>query len=190
VFADPLLHQQPPRTGEMRKNIYDTNYLPFPRRNRGLQSDEQFGKFVEVIQKLYVNIPLLPAIEVPTYAKYIRDIINKKRPLPTTEVIKLAEECSATILNKPPKKKEDPRCPTIDCSIGNQDFNNALCDLGASVSVMRASVYKKLEHSTLEPTSMCLQLVDQSVRYPLGKHSSQDKRFPCASRLRGTGHEF
>jgi len=123
---------------------------------------------VEVIQKLYVNIPLLDAIEVPTYAKYIRDILNKKRPLPTTEVIKLIEECSATILNKSPRKKKDPGCPTIECLIENQHFNNALCDLGASVSVMPSSIYKKLNHTTLEPTSMCLQLADQTVQYPLG----------------------
>jgi len=128
----------------------------------------QFGKFVEVIQKLYVNIPLLDAIQVPTYAKYIRDILDKKRPLPTTEVIKLIEECSAAMLNKPPRKKKDLGCPTIDCSIENQHFNNALCDLEASVSVMPASVYKKLEHTTLEPTSMCLRLGDQSVRHPMG----------------------
>jgi len=146
VEAEDLL--QPPRTGEMRKDFYDTNYLPFSRRNRGLQSDEQFGKFVEVIQKLYVNKPLLDAIHVPTYAKYIRDILNKNRPLPTTEVIKLTEEYGAAILNKPPRKKKDPGCPTIDCSIGNQHFSNALCDLGASVSVMPASVYEKLEHIT------------------------------------------
>ena len=83
--------------------------------------DEQFGKFVEVIQKLYINIPLLDAIQVPTYAKYLRDILNNKRPLLTTEVIKLMEECSTTILNTSPVKK-DPGCPTIDCSIENQNF--------------------------------------------------------------------
>ena len=33
---------------------------------------------------------------------------------------------------------------------------------------MPASVYEKLEHTTLEPKSMCLQLADQSVRHPLG----------------------
>jgi hypothetical protein len=152
----------------MRQDFHDTTYLPFPRRNRRPQSDEEFGKFVEVIQKLYVNIPLLDATQVPTYAKYIRDILNKKRPLPTTEVIKLTEECSAAILNKSPEKKNDLGCPTIDCSIGDQYFNNALCDLGASVSVMPAAVYHKLNHSILEPTSMCLQLADQSVRYHLG----------------------
>jgi hypothetical protein len=53
--------------------------------------DAQFSKFVEIIQKLYINVPLLDALQVPTYAKYARDILNNKRPLPTTEVIKLTE---------------------------------------------------------------------------------------------------
>jgi hypothetical protein len=114
---------------EMRQDFHDTNFLPFPCRNQRVQMDEQFGKFIEVIQKLYINIPLLDAIQVPTYAKYLRDILNKKRPLPTTEVIKLTKECSAAILSKSPTKKKDPGCPTIDCSIGEQHFNNALCDL-------------------------------------------------------------
>ena len=89
--------------------------------------------------------------------------LTRRDHYPPPEVIKLTEECNAAILNKPPRKKKDPGCPTIDCSMGNQQFNNALCDLGASVSVMPASVYEKLEHTTLEPTSMCLQLADQSV---------------------------
>ena len=84
--------------------------------------DDQFGKFVEVIQKLYINIPLLDAIQVPSYAKYLRDILNNKRPLPTTKVIKVTEQCSAAILNTSPIKKKDPGCCTIDCSIGNQNF--------------------------------------------------------------------
>ena len=130
--------------------------------------DEQFSKFVEVIQKLYINIPLLDALQVPTYAKYVRDILNNKRPLPTSEVIRLTEECSVAILNKSPEKKKDPGCPTIECSIGNQYFNNELCDLGASVSVMPTSVYDKLNHTALVPTPMCLQLIDQSIRCPLG----------------------
>ena len=98
-------------------------------------ADEQFGKFIEVIKKLYVNIPLLDAMQVPTYAKYIKDILGNKRALPTTEVVQLTEECSAAILNPLLVKKKDPGCPTITCSIGTQHFSNTLCDLGASVSV-------------------------------------------------------
>jgi hypothetical protein len=130
--------------------------------------DEQFAHFVEMIQKIHVNVPLLDVMHVPTYARYIKDIINNKRPLPTVEVVKLTEECSAAILNQPPKRKEDPGCPTINCSIGTQHFGNALCDLGASVSIMPKVVFDKLNFTHLTPTPMHLQLADSSVRYPEG----------------------
>jgi hypothetical protein len=83
-------------------------------------------------------------------------------------VIKLIEECSAAILNISPTKKKDPRCPTIDYSIEDQRFNNAPCDLGESVNVMPKVVFDTLSYSMLEPTSMCIQLVNQSIRYPVG----------------------
>ena len=83
-------------------------------------------------------------------------------------MVKLTEECSATILNQLPKKKKDPGNPTISCSIGSQQFDQALCDLGASVSFIPKVVYDKLNHNSLSPTTMCLQLADQSVRYLAG----------------------
>jgi len=63
--------------------------------------------------------------------------------LPKTEVIKLMEESSEVILNKFLEKKKDPRCPTVDFSIGTQHFEHALCDLGASVSVMPKVIFDK-----------------------------------------------
>jgi hypothetical protein len=42
-----------------RQDFHDTNFIPYPRRLRKPQVNDQFGKFIEVIQKLYVNIPLL-----------------------------------------------------------------------------------------------------------------------------------
>jgi hypothetical protein len=78
-------------------------------------------------------------------------------------MVKLTEECSAAIL-----KKKDPGCPTISCSIGSKHFENALCDLGASVSVMPKVVFDKLNYTSLSPTTMCLQLADQSVCHPVG----------------------
>ena len=72
-----------PQERELQQDFHDTTLLPFSRRNRKAKMDEQFGKFVEVIQNLYINIPLLDAIHVSTYAKYLRDILNNKRPLPS-----------------------------------------------------------------------------------------------------------
>lgn len=54
---------------------------------------------MDVIQKIHINIPLVDAMRVPTYACYLKDILNNKRPLPTTEMVKLTEECSKAILH-------------------------------------------------------------------------------------------
>ncbi|XP_066165579.1 uncharacterized protein [Oryza sativa Japonica Group] len=84
------------------------------------------------------------------------------------EVVKLMEQCNNAILHKFPEKKKDPGCPTITCSIGAQQFNQAFCDIGASVSVMPMDVFEKLNFTMLAPTPMHLQLADSLVRYPTG----------------------
>jgi hypothetical protein len=101
---DDKVEELEPPVPKMTQDFHDSNILPFPRRKRKAKADEQFSKFAKVIQKLYINVPLLDTLQVPTYAIYIRDILNNKRPLPTTEVIKLTEECSAAILNMSPEK--------------------------------------------------------------------------------------
>ena len=53
---DPV---EPPRTS---RDYHDTTVLPFSEQIRKPVADEQFGKFVEEIKKLYVNIPLLDAM--------------------------------------------------------------------------------------------------------------------------------
>jgi hypothetical protein len=58
------------------------------------------------------------------------------------EVVKLTEECSVAILNRLPEKKKDPGCPMITCTIRTQQFDHALCDHGASVSVMPKLVFE------------------------------------------------
>ena len=167
--------EEPPREEEPEKvhegktaphELYDTQVLPFLVRAKKSSTDEQFSRFVEIIQQVNINVPLMDAMKVPTYAHYIKDIINNKRPLPTTEVIKLTEACSAAILHQLPKKKKDPGCPTIRCLIGAQSLDKALCDLGASVSVMPKAVFDQLNYSVLTPTPMQLQLANSSVRHP------------------------
>ena len=123
-------------------------------------TDEQFNRFVVVIQQVNINVPLMDAMQVPTYARNLKDIINNKRPLPTTEVVKLTMACSAAILHQLPKKKKDPGCTTIKCSIGTEIFDKALCDLGSSVSVMPKAVFDWLNYSVLAQTPMQLQLAD------------------------------
>jgi hypothetical protein len=98
--------------------FYDTQLLPFPKKIKRLASDERFNRFVDTIQCINISVALLEAMQVPTYPRYLKDILTNKRPLPTTKVIKLTEACSLAILQQLPKKKKDPGCPTSSCSIG------------------------------------------------------------------------
>jgi hypothetical protein len=43
-----------------RQDFHNTNFIPYPRRVRKPQADDQFRKFIEVIQKLYVNLYWMP----------------------------------------------------------------------------------------------------------------------------------
>ncbi|RDX78187.1 hypothetical protein CR513_41563, partial [Mucuna pruriens] len=51
---------------------------------------------------------------------------------------------------------------------GRCTFADAMLDLGASINVMPASVYKSLNFGDLEPTGVVIQLANQSVIQPIG----------------------
>jgi hypothetical protein len=130
--------------------------------------DEKFSCFVEVIRRMYVHILMLDAMQVPTYARYLKDILNQKRPIPEMDRLVFAERCNSAILNSLPDKVVDPGVPTISHLIGTQKFDQAHCDLRASVSVMPKVIYDQLNHDSMVPTSMHLQLADQSIRCLVG----------------------
>jgi hypothetical protein len=83
-------------------------------------------------------------------------------------MLMFAKRCSAAILDGLSDKMGDPGVPTISCLIGTQKFDQALCDLRASMSIMPKVIYDQLNHDALVSTSMHLQLVDQSIRHPMG----------------------
>jgi predicted aspartyl protease len=114
-------------------------------------------------------MPLLYALQVPTYSPYFKDIHANKYEIVTLGVdhVKMSEQCSAAIANGL-EKQGDPGCPKIPCSIGSFKFEKALCDLGASVSIIPRDVFEKLRLPELEPMTMCLELGDNSNRYLLG----------------------
>ena len=67
-----------------------------------------------------------------------------------------------------PKKLGDPGIPTIPCSIKRNYVKTAFCDLGAGVSVMPFSLYKRLDLNKLTPTEISLQMADKSTAIPIG----------------------
>ncbi|XP_020250927.1 uncharacterized protein LOC109828314 [Asparagus officinalis] len=108
--------------------------LPFPQRLAKAKLEKQFGKFLEILKKLHINIPFTEAIsQMPSYAKFLKEILSNKWKLEEYETVALTEECSAIIQNKLPPKLKDPGSFSIPCVISNVSINRALCNLGASV---------------------------------------------------------
>ncbi|GJZ12366.1 hypothetical protein Tco_0547596 [Tanacetum coccineum] len=84
-------------------------------------------------------------------------------------VPKFTEAYGASHINNAiPRKEKDPGSFTLPCFINNTCFDNALVDLGASVSVMPLSTYLDLGLGELAYTRLTVELADRTVKYPKG----------------------
>ncbi|WKA10554.1 hypothetical protein VitviT2T_028119 [Vitis vinifera] len=106
--------------------------------------------------------------QVPTYAKFLKDLCTIKRGLNVNKKAFLTEQISAIIQCKSHLKYKDPGCPTILVMIRGKVVEKALLDLGASVNLLPYSVYKQLGLGELKPTSITLSLADRLVKIPRG----------------------
>ena len=126
-------------------------------------------EMLEVLRQVKVNIPLLDMIkQVPTYAKFLKDLCTVKKGLNVNKKAFLTKQVSAIIECKTPVKYKDPGCPTISVNIGGISAEKALLDLGASVNLLPYSMYKQLGLGELKPTSITLSLTDRSIKIPKG----------------------
>ncbi|GJZ64895.1 DNA-directed DNA polymerase [Tanacetum coccineum] len=105
---------------------------------------------------------------MPKYAKFLKGLLSNKARLEEACTITMNERCSAVLLNKLPSKEKDPGSFTIPCDIGHLHIDNALADLGASISLMPYTMYEKLGLGEPKPTRMSLELADRSIQYPRG----------------------
>ncbi|GKG06306.1 NUDIX hydrolase 6-like protein, partial [Tanacetum coccineum] len=67
-----------------------------------------------------------------------------------------------------PQKEKDPGSFTLPCYINDVCFDNALVDLGASISVMPLLTYLNLGLGVLVRTKLTVELADRTVKYPKG----------------------
>ncbi|XP_038887108.1 uncharacterized protein LOC120077291 [Benincasa hispida] len=87
--------------------------------------EQQFKHFLELLKQLHINIPLIEALEqMPTYVKFLKDILTKKRRVSEKEVITLTHECNALVSNSLAKKQKDPGSFTVPCSIEGLDLTD------------------------------------------------------------------
>ncbi|KAL9342104.1 hypothetical protein Peur_065429 [Populus x canadensis] len=143
--------------------------LPFPHAMTKQRKVNHNSEIFETFKQVRINIPLLDAIkQVPSYAKFLKDLCTVKRKLNVKKKAFLAEQVSAILQNNNALKYKDPGCPTISCFIEEHKIERALLDLGASVNLLPYSVFQSLNLGELKPTSVTLLLADRSVKVPRG----------------------
>ena len=142
---------------------------PFPQALKGKKKASKQVEILEVLRQVKVNISLLDMIkQVPTYAKFLKDLCTVKRGLNVDKRAFLTKQVSSIIQYKTLVKYKDLGSPTISVNIGGTCIDKALLDLGASVNLLPYSVYKQLGLGELKPTNITLSLADRSVKIPKG----------------------
>nr|XP_016434171.1 PREDICTED: uncharacterized protein LOC107760608 [Nicotiana tabacum] len=101
------------------------------------------------------------------FTKYLKDLITKKRTT-KNEVVNVTHRVSSIIATTVVQKKENSGGFTIPCTIGLHDFARVLCDNGASINLMPLAFYKQSGLGMPRCTSMRLQMVDRSIKRPVG----------------------
>ncbi|XP_020215415.1 uncharacterized protein LOC109799279 [Cajanus cajan] len=138
-------------------------------KNESKEKERQFLRFLDIIKKLQINIPFTEAMEqMPTYARFMKELLTKKRKILKEETMELEAGCSAIIQKSLPQKSRDPGSFTLPVSIGNLSVGKALLDLGANINLMPLSMLKKIGEVEVRPTRMTLQLADRSIKFPHG----------------------
>ncbi|RDY11679.1 hypothetical protein CR513_03612, partial [Mucuna pruriens] len=140
--------------------------FPFPSRTISARKPESDEELLKMFRKVEINIPLLDAIkQVPKYAKFLKEFcVHKRRKIKGSKeiggVVSALTRNEAITTGAPtlPKKCRDWECTIAD----------AMLDLGASINVMPASIYKSLNFCNLEHIGMTIQLANRSIVQPLG----------------------
>ncbi|GJZ45631.1 hypothetical protein Tco_0593227 [Tanacetum coccineum] len=142
--------------------------IPYPQRLRKEKMEAQYGKFLDMIRAVQINVPLVDVLAgMPNYGKFLKELISNKHKIKQISAAFLSDESSAMIQNKVPPKLGDPGSFLIPCNFKKTFSYNALADLDARINLMPYSLYAKLSLETLKPTKMSVRLADRSFQYPV-----------------------
>ncbi|GJX70944.1 zinc knuckle CX2CX4HX4C containing protein [Tanacetum coccineum] len=97
----------------------------------------------------------------------MKDLVANKQLTEDAEV-RMNARSSALLQNLLPPKENYPRSFILPCSIRRLDFNNAFANLGASISIMPFSMFKRLGIWKLEPINMVIEMADDTKCIPKG----------------------
>ncbi|GJZ02161.1 reverse transcriptase domain-containing protein [Tanacetum coccineum] len=110
--------------------------IPYPQRLRKEKMEAQYGKFLDMIRAIRINVPLVDVLAgMPNYGKFLKELVSNKHKLKQISSNFLSDESYAIIQNKVPPKLGDPKSFLIPCSFSKAFSCNALADLAENMPV-------------------------------------------------------
>ena len=78
-----------------------TSTVLFPQRLQKAKREEQFSRFLDIFKKIEISIPFAEVInQMLIYAKFLKEILSKKRKIAEEGIVNLTATCSAVIQQK------------------------------------------------------------------------------------------
>lgn len=115
---------------------------PFPTRLSKSKCEREYNEIIDMFKKVQVNIPLLDTLKQdPRYEKFLKELCTSKKKMKGNETVKVWENVYAVLQNRLLQKCKDPRVFTFPCKLGNLHVPRAICNLGASISVLPYPCY-------------------------------------------------
>ena len=134
---------------------------PFPQRLVKKIESRRYRRFITMLKKLPINIPLIDTLDIiRKYSKFIKDMVTKKKSVSFEDDDRMQQYSAITTWSMVQKKK-DLGSFTIPCTIGLVHFYKAICDLGPNIYHMALSIYKKLGLGDPKPTTMHLLMANR-----------------------------
>ncbi|GKD01986.1 hypothetical protein Tco_1172260 [Tanacetum coccineum] len=172
VKTSKVILEMKSNLAEKTVNYYVEPYvppIPFPNRLKQHTEEALVHKTMESLKKIKINRPFLKEIrQTNNYPKYMKDLVANKQLTKDDDKIRMNPRSSALLQNLLPPKENDPGSFILPCSIRRLDFSNALADLGASISIMPFSIFKRLGIGKLEPINMVIEMADDTKCIPKG----------------------
>ncbi|GKD88276.1 hypothetical protein Tco_1363783, partial [Tanacetum coccineum] len=129
-----------PKTKPVKETLLTKPYKPkilYPQRLRKEKIEAQYGKFLDMIRAIRINVPLVDVLAgMPNYGKFLKELISNKHKIEQIFAAFLSDESLVMIQNKVPPKLEDLGSFLIPCNFNKTFSCNALADLGASINLM------------------------------------------------------
>ncbi|GJW30891.1 reverse transcriptase domain-containing protein [Tanacetum coccineum] len=128
--------------------------IPYPQRLRKEKMEAQYGKFLDMIRAVRINVPLIDVLAgMPNYGKFLKELVNNKHKIEQISAAFLSDESSAMIQNKVPPKLGDP---------GIIRVKQKQLNLGVGTERMIFNIDSAMKHSySNDDTCFSIDVIDE-----------------------------